>query len=495
MTETPADAITLVRTDGVVLARTAAEAMPDLPPNIPLRRAMQEGQAAGTYSITSPLDGNERLVSYRKVGEYPMYVSFALSYSAIWSTWRRNMLPYAGVCLLAAGLLLAAAVLVRRRLRREQFVTEQYVLETARRETAEQASRAKDEFLAALSHELRNPLASISNSAELLKRLHGEHGASGAALGIMGRQVAHLKRLLDDLLDVARINHGKLAIEVTAVDLTRMARTVAADMSAAGRPDIPVSGEAVMVAADPARLRQMIENLLDNARKYGGEQVRVTTRADGGFAELAVADNGAGIDPELLPHLFEPFVQGRQTIERAKGGLGLGLALVNKLALLHGGKLSVRSGAGGSVFTIRLPLAAAADAGAAVTPPVEAARPARRIMLVEDQPDARASLEAVLKAEGHEVQTAADGSEALERLRSFRPEVILIDIGLPGMNGYALAREIGSLPGQRATLIALTGYGQPEDRAQSRQAGFAAHLIKPVSYAELERCLQDAGAS
>ena len=489
--ESREDAVALVRGDGEVLVRMPYAQSQSVTPSPALAKAIAENADQGAYTMRSPLDGGERLSAFRRVGNYPLYVVYGLSYSTIWKAWRRNMLPYAVVCLLAMGTLVSAAVLVKNRLRREQLAGEKYAQEAARRVSAEQTSRAKDEFLAALSHELRNPLSSIANAAELLRRQHGANANSRTALDIMTRQMAHLKRLLDDLLDVARINYGKLAIEVKAVDLTQLARSVAADMSASGRAGaVPVSGEPVTVAADPARLRQMIENLLDNARKYGGDRVSVTTRRDAAFAEIAVADDGKGIEPELLPHLFEPFVQGRQTIERAKGGLGLGLALVHKLAGLHGGSLAVESGSQGSVFTIRLPLAgdgAGATSGAGSG---AGTLRTRKIMLVEDQKDARESLEAVLKADGHEVQTAADGLEALERLRLYRPDIVLIDIGLPGMNGYELARAIGALPGQDAMLIALTGYGQPEDRMQAQRAGFAAHLIKPVIYEDLDRCLQ-----
>jgi signal transduction histidine kinase len=494
MLESAGDSVALVREDGVFLAHTPETSARSKGKDTGLMLAMAAGADAGVYSGESSVDGRGRMVAYRRVGSYPIYVSYGLSHAAIWMAWRRNMMSYVLVTLLAMGMLLAAAALVRSRHMKEQLAVRRYAEESALRAAAEQSSRAKDEFLAALSHELRNPLSAIANAAELMKRQPGDSEHNRAALDIVSRQVKHLKRLLGDLLDVARTNYGKLQLEKQTFDAMQLARTVVADMSGqdeaakpGSEPSITVSGAPVAVCADPARLRQMMENLLDNARKYGGRNISLDIGSNGDDAEITVTDDGKGIDQELLPRLFEPFVQGRQTIERAKGGLGLGLSLVRRLADLHGGSLVVASRPGRTVFTIRLPLAgsaAMASAEAAGTAPAR-----RRLMLVEDQQDSRESLAALLRMEGHEVLAVADGHEALRQFAQFRPYAVLIDIGLPQMDGYELAHRLRALTPEGMRLLALTGYGQASDKEKSRDAGFVAHLVKPVSFEELRKWL------
>jgi CheY-like chemotaxis protein len=382
-------------------------------------------------------------------------------------------------CLLAMGLLLAGAALAEQRTRRAAA--------EARIGEAESASRAKDLFIAALSHELRNPLAAISSAAEALQRQPG----SVAAVQIIGRQMAQLRCMLDDLLDSARAVYGKLKLDKRRVDLRALAEAVLAEQlpSNGVHAQIHVPGGEPWVDGDPVRLQQMLGNLIENAIKYGGRRIEVVIEAAGEWVQLSVKDDGQGIARELLPRLFQPFVQGEQTLDRAQGGLGLGLSLVSRLAALHGGALAAASdGPGlGSCFTLRLPRADAPARRVELTT-VAAASKARRLLVVDDEDDARESLRALLALEGHEVATAAAGASGLSQMESFEPQAALIDIGLPGMDGYELSRRIRAR-WKDVTLIAVTGYGQREDRERALAAGFDAHLTKPFSYEELMRTL------
>lgn len=500
MTETPRDAIALLRADGTVLARipSAHQAQAVVPDNDGVRAAMAVSPRAGVVVAPSPLDGIARIHAYAQVGPYPVYAVYGLAQEAVWAAWRRSLAAYGVLALVAMALLLGAARLVGERTRREALAAQRYAHEAARRAAAEQASRAKDEFLATLSHELRNPLSAIAASAEVLQ--HAQlPAAAREPIGIIRRQAEHLKRLLQDLLDVARTVYGKVTLELRSLELVEFAREVATGWAGAAsrQVELDVSGERCRVRADPTRLRQMIENLLDNAHKFGGRRIALAVAAAGGYARLSVRDDGEGIDAELLGRLFEPFVQGGQSIERSRGGLGLGLALVQGLAREHGGLVEAHSaGRGaGSCFTIVLPLAREKDEGkeADATAPAlvhgAGLRPLR-VLLVEDHPDARESLQALLELDGHAVQTAADGKDGLARFETFQPEVVLVDIGLPGMDGYEWARRVRARPGAAGVLlVALTGYGREADRAKAAAAGFDHHLTKPVSYAELAATL------
>ena len=380
-------------------------------------------------------------------------------------------------------------------------ITERKQLEAqqeARRQEAEILTRTKDEFLATLSHELRNPLGAITNALGVLDRL-----ATGDNLrnvvGIINRQTARLTRLVDDLLDVARLTAGKITLNREAVDLHELAERSVRALGEGRRirdHRVVVEGVPVEVLADRVRLEQVVDNLLDNALKYtapGGE-VRVSTEQVDDHAILRVRDTGEGIRAELGARVFEMFVQEPQALDRARGGLGLGLALVKQLVELHGGSVSVTSrGAGhGSEFTVELPV------HAGLTDSTPSSEPAgdptavrrRRLLVVEDNADAREGLRLLLSYAGHEVETAEDAPTGLEKLRTFRPEIALIDIGLPGVDGYALARMARETPEARTTyLVALTGYGQAEDRNKARAAGFDAHLTKPVDPARLNAFL------
>jgi signal transduction histidine kinase len=357
--------------------------------------------------------------------------------------------------------------------------------ERAARAIAEEANRSKDEFLAMLGHELRNPLGAIANASQLLATDKEE--LRSHARDVIGRQVKHLARMTDDLLDAARAMTGKIVLQRQPVDLAEAAARTLSTLRSSGR-----SGErrlvqqlsAVWVDADPTRLEQIIGNLLGNALKFTAEGGTITVSAarEEDHAVLRVADTGIGMAPELAARVFEPFVQGERPLDRSQGGLGIGLTLVRRLAELHGGSAEAASeGAGrGSVFTVRLP-AIEPPAAARTRTPATTPQRARDVLVVEDNDDARETLLHMLQLEGHRVRVAADGVAALDAVRASPPDIALIDIGLPRMDGYELARHIrAERSDKRPYLIAVTGYGLPEDRQRTREAGFDLHLVKPV---------------
>jgi signal transduction histidine kinase/CheY-like chemotaxis protein len=370
------------------------------------------------------------------------------------------------------------------------------------REQAETASRAKDEFLAMLGHELRNPLSPILTALELMKLR--DNGRVTREQAIVERQTRHLIRLVDDLLDVSRVARGVLELRRARVDLRDVlakATDIASPLLEMRRHHFDVQAPprgALFLHADEARLAQVIANLLTNSAKYTppGGHVSVRARRDDAEVVLEVRDDGNGIAPELLPHVFDLFVQGRQPLDRNDGGLGIGLALVRSLVQLHGGTVTAQSeGAGkGCVFTVRLPPGEVGDpttfAAELRTQPI--AVESRRILLVDDNEDALAMLAEILRGAGHEVCTAADGPSALDVVREFRPDVAVLDIGLPAMDGYELGARLRSQLGSSApVLIALSGYGQESDRARSQVAGFALHLVKPLDSAALLSAIED----
>jgi CheY-like chemotaxis protein/two-component sensor histidine kinase len=364
------------------------------------------------------------------------------------------------------------------------------------RAIAEEANRSKDEFLAMLGHELRNPLGAIANAAQLLAAPDEESRAH--ARSVISRQVQHLARMTDDLLDAGRAMTGKIVLQRQPLDLAEAAARAIATMRAAGRVGqrrITQQLEPVWIDADPTRIEQILGNLLGNALKFTPEGGGITVSAarEGDDAVLRVADTGIGMAPELTPRVFEAFVQGERPLDRSSGGLGIGLTLVRRLAELHGGSATAESdGPGhGSVFTVRLPAVHApsmrrAQPGAKVSPA------ARDVLVVEDNDDARETLRRILELEGHRVRVAADGLSGLEAVRASTPDIALIDIGLPKMDGYELARHIRAESNgpQRPYLVAVTGYGLPEDRARTREAGFDLHLVKPVDAATLVAVLE-----
>ena len=363
------------------------------------------------------------------------------------------------------------------------------------RATAEAANRAKDEFLALLGHELRNPLGAIMNAARLLE--HPGIGGDDAARarGIISRQTEHLARLTDDLLDAGRAIMGKVVLDLRAIDLAAAVAQTVTTLRGSGRLGQHRLSEDLRpawVQADPTRLEQIVANLLTNAVKYtpAGGAISVSVRREGGDAVLRIVDNGIGMRRELLGRVFEPFVQGEPGLDRSAGGLGLGLTLVRQLAALHGGTARADSeGQGrGSTFTVRLPAIEPRPAAARAERSSPAA--SRDILIVEDNADARDTLRRLLELQGHRVRVAAEGVAALEAVRTAPPEVALVDIGLPGMDGYEIARRVRADGGRRITLIALTGYGLPEDRRRTAEAGFDAHLVKPVDYEKLAEALR-----
>ena len=359
--------------------------------------------------------------------------------------------------------------------------------EQARR-AAEDAARTKDEFLAMLGHELRNPLSPIVTALELL-RARGQ--GSGREFGIIQRQVQHLGRLVDDLLDIARITRGKVELKREVLEISEpiakaieIARPLLDQRRHTLIIDVPAHG--LRIDGDRVRVAQVVANLLNNAAKYTeiGGRVELAARSEGGEVVVCLRDNGIGIGPELLPRIFDLFQQGRRGAERSGGGLGIGLSLVRNLVGLHGGRVAARSdGPGrGSEFEIRFPIVEA-HAATAEEPPRDSGLRAvtpRRILLVDDNVEAAELLSDMLRAAGHRVETAFDGPSALGRCEELRPEVALIDIGLPVMDGYDLGRRLRESP-HPPRLIALTGYGRTEDLARSLAAGFEAHLVKPIS--------------
>jgi PAS domain S-box-containing protein len=383
----------------------------------------------------------------------------------------------------------------------EQKQLEQIML--AARAEAETANRTKDEFLAMLGHELRNPLAPILTALHLMQ-LRGV-GAEKERT-IIDRQVKHLARLVDDLLDVSRITSGKIALKKERVELGAVvARAIemASPLLEKRGIDLVLSLPAVglPVEADPARLAQVVCNLFTNAAKYSEQRgnVWVTGRQEADQVVLTVRDSGIGIAPEMLPRIFDWFVQERQALDRSQGGLGLGLAIVRSLVALHGGTVSVASGgkAQGSEFTVRLPLAgtrqpAPAIEGLAALRPEPVASAGLRVMVVDDNEDGAETLSEALECMGCATRVAHDGPAALRMAKEFRPQVALLDIGLPAMDGYELAERLRNEPELAdIALVAITGYGQESDRARSRQAGFDAHLVKPVDIEQLAALVRE----
>lgn len=365
------------------------------------------------------------------------------------------------------------------------------------REAAE-ANRVKDEFLATLSHELRNPLSAIASSIAVLDRVGSQDQIARSARAVVGRQVGHLVAILNDLLDVSRVTSGKVVLHRRPADLAAVVRRSVETLETAGktgRHDVTLRAESVWIDGDENRLEQVVNNLLINALKYtpAGGAIRVSVGADNDAAVLRVEDSGIGIGGDRLPRIFDLFVQGERGLDRADGGLGLGLTVVKKLVELHGGTVAAKSGGPnqGSTFTVRLPRHAAPKTRCPVEPGVER-RGHRRVLLIEDKADSRAMLKVALELAGHDVDEAEDGQRGLEQARVRRPDVVLLDIGLPEMDGYEVARALRDLPGGRDMfLVALTGYGQPEDRRRAAEAGFDAHWVKPVAPEALERMIAE----
>jgi signal transduction histidine kinase/ActR/RegA family two-component response regulator len=381
-------------------------------------------------------------------------------------------------------------------------VTERQAAEQAMREQAErltESDRAKDEFLATLSHELRNPLAPLRNSFELLRRLPGVDAKVAGVHSMMERQVNHLVRLVDDLLEMSRISRGTLSLRDERVPLETVVRNAvetSEPLVQAARHTLTMDlpGEPLWLQGDPVRLAQILANLLNNAARYtdDGGTIVVRARREGEQAVISVRDNGIGIASDVMPRMFEMFSRGHRETGRHQGGLGIGLALSRRLAQMHNGSLdAVSDGPGrGSEFTVRLPLAAPAPTSEAVPDTTESRLAKTRVLVVDDNHDAGDSLGQVLDMLGAEVRVARDGAEGIEAFAAHRPSVVLLDIGMPGLNGYDVAREIRTrFPEHPATLVALTGWGQEDDRRRAREAGFDHHLVKPAEIDALQKLL------
>ncbi len=372
-------------------------------------------------------------------------------------------------------------------------------------EALRKADRRKDEFLATLAHELRNPLAPLRSGLEVLNIVR-DPAIIVETRQMMDRQLSHMVRLIDDLLDASRITNDKLTLRRERVSL----RSVVETAVEASRPIIDAAGHVVRLAlpeeplwldADPTRLAQVVSNLLTNAAKYTpqGGRIELAAASEGREVILRVTDTGLGIPPAMLTEVFEMFAQVNRTLERSQGGLGIGLALVKRLVELHGGTIIAdSSGLGrGTTFTVRLP--AVSDCGTGVDPransePSTTHSPAsrRRVLVVDDNVDGARSLAKILQIFGHEAKTAHTGPEALDAVGRFEPDVVLLDIGLPGMSGYEVARRLREEPSHSsAVLVALTGWGSEENKRQSREAGFDYHLTKPVEISAVERILTE----
>lgn len=367
-------------------------------------------------------------------------------------------------------------------------------------QTLREADRRKDQFLALLAHELRNPLAPIGNAIEILgirdlpAELHAE------SRDMMQRQFDHLVRLVDDLLDVSRIARGKIELRIQEVDL----RAVAQRAVEAARPvienfghtlSVEVPEEAILIAADPVRLAQLVTNLLNNAAKYSdcGGKIELSVASDGREITLSVRDNGIGIAPEMLPHIFEMFMQVDQSTTRAQSGLGIGLTLVSSIAQMHGGHAEARSdGLGqGSTFLVRLPVRAWSPLEtASPAPAAEPVLPLRRnVLVVDDNIDAAESLARLLRSRNHDVVTAHSGRAALEVIDGRRPDVIILDLGMPEMDGFEVARQVRASHADEIQIVALTGWGSAADRLRTSEAGFDHHFVKPVRPEDLDQIL------
>ncbi|HUP98752.1 MAG TPA: ATP-binding protein [Usitatibacter sp.] len=518
---------------GTRIARTASFAQTVGTPFSPtLRQMMEQGGREGT-GVTDNSEEVAVFTAYTRTPETGWVTAVGLPVSAVVSEARQSFMTLGGGIVLSIALGVLVALLIARSINvpmaqlrevalragrgrtlelpatdiRELQDVGQALAESERermqaeaerenllhseqqaRAVAEAANRAKDEFLAMLGHELRNPLGAISNATAVLQHPATDETRRQDARDIIARQVAHLTRLTDDLLDAGRAVMGKIVLQRRPIDAAATARQALATLRTSGRTHNHVIRddlEPAWVDADGIRLDQVLSNLVINAVKYSpaGSTIHVSVKPEGHDAVIRVRDEGIGIPPELAPRVFDLFVQGDRPLDRSMGGLGIGLTLVRRLAEMHGGSAEVRSeGDGkGSEFIVRLP-AIPAPAGDAKTPALEATANARHVLIVEDNDDARETLRVLLELSGHRVHAEPDGERGLETALRLKPEVMLVDVGLPRMDGYELARRVRAADGWpvRPLLVAVTGYGQPADRAMALAAGFDSHLPKPV---------------
>jgi signal transduction histidine kinase len=455
----------------------------------------ESGQTAWLYAMWPALDPDERpervMIGLTKVSDSRQRlteVNEALLISGLRAQESRQTAERLNVDL-------EAEIAVRKRAEKELREANEKLAET---------DRNKDQFLAMLAHELRNPLAPIKNAAQILRIANSPDPTTVRAQAIIERQVDHLAKLVDELLDLSRVQKGKIRIERVHFDLAVAAsRAIEACESLIKAQHHAVTlkvepGESVCVDADPTRIDQVLVNLISNAAKYtrSGGAIDVAVERDGELAVVRIRDNGVGIARENLDRVFELFTQVEQSLERSQGGLGLGLKLVKELVELHQGSVEAHSaGLGtGSEFIVRLPALPRKAPGVVPEAPTPLIATPRRILVVDDIPDNREMLGMLLTMYGHSVELAEDGERAVEKALETRPEVAFVDIGLPKISGYEVAKEIRRQPqGAHIVLIALSGYGQPEDVRKSLEAGFDAHLTKPVSASTLRKVLSELG--
>jgi len=438
-------------------------------------------QAAGILLARSPLIGQSLAIPVNPEKNSYQDINLIRPNGLVWAEMRSSPLEWDG----QPGYVIAL-----------RDITERKRAEEALR----LADRRKDEFLAMLAHELRNPLAPIRNAVQLLKMQETTDPKLVLSCNIIDRQVTHMARLLDDLLDVARIMQGKISLKLECFELTDIVNNAIETnrpLIESRRQELTISQASTpqWIEGDRIRLAQVLSNLLNNAAKYTGEggKITLTVIRENSDAVIEVRDTGIGIAPDILPHIFDLFIQADHSLAHSQGGLGIGLTLVRQLVEIHGGTITAASaGIGqGSAFTVRLPTLSM-DASAAKSALTESVLPTSkfRILVVDDYADAAESLTMLLQAEGHEVEMADCGIKAIERAQEFHPQVVLLDIGLPDLDGYEVAKRLRALPEFRdAFLIALTGYGQTEDRELSKSAGFNHHLLKPLKFEELSSLL------
>ncbi len=472
-----------------------------------VRRVVENGEHLGTVYLRAVYDPWVRLRDYLTIIGMVMVASLALA--ALVSGWLQAAVtePISEVGQAAREVMARHDYSVRARKTTDDEIGDlvdafnALLAEVGRRaEAMREADQRKDEFLATLAHELRNPLAPLRNAVEILRMARADPAAGDKALSMMDRQLRQMVRLVDDLLDVSRITTGKLTLRRDVVNL----QVVVRDAVETARPFVESRGHALeievpegplFVEGDATRLAQVVSNLLHNAAKYTEPpgRVRLALASDGGEGVIRVTDNGIGIDRQALRSIFDMFVQVDRSLERTQAGLGVGLTLAKRLVTLHGGTIEASSeGLGkGSEFVVRLPLAGRAPAPAPEPVSAKVAEGKRRILLADDNVDFAQSLAAVLSAHGHDVRVARDGAEALAVALRFSPDFAFLDIGMPKVHGYEVARRLREQPATSdCVLVAVTGWGQEDDKRRARDAGFDRHLTKPVDPSQIETILE-----
>jgi signal transduction histidine kinase len=468
------------------------------------RPIVERGETLGTIFLQSSYDPWTHLREYFLVILAAMALS--LAGAALVSGWLQQALtrPILEVSQVARDVMERRDLSLRARKTTHDEIAElvdsfNAMLEEAgkRAQQLSEADRRKDEFLATLAHELRNPLAPLRNALEILRLKGDDPEVSRKAREMMQRQLNQMVRLVDDLLDLSRITTGKLEIRKQSVELQAVVRNAietARPLIEAQRHALVVHlpHEKIEVDADSTRLAQVFSNLLNNAAKYTtpGGRIELTAAREHDNAVVRVRDNGIGIDAEMLPRIFDMFGQADRSLERTQAGLGVGLTLARRLVELHGGTLGVSSlGLGhGSEFTVTIPTTTRVTAVEPDADPAQGSRARHRVLLADDNVDFVTSLATLLAAEGHDVRVAHDGAQALELARGFNPDFAFLDIGMPKLNGYEVARQMRDRAA-RCVLVAVTGWGQEEDRKRAREAGFDRHLVKPVEPAQIEAIL------